>query len=166
MENWKQVKDFDNYYISDLGSVKNKNSGKILMKNKSKKGYIRVYLFKDGKTYTKDLHRLVATHFLPNFYNKNEIDHIDNDKSNNKVYNLRWATRQENCRNRKKAIGMTSKYKGVCFNKQSCKWISGIKINQKRISLGYFDNELDAGKKYNEYIIENKLEKYFILNEF
>lgn len=59
-------------------------------------GYLQVK--HKGKTY--HVHRLIAEAFLPNIDNKPEIDHIDRNKTNNAVSNLRWATSKENKRNR------------------------------------------------------------------
>ena len=59
-------------------------------------GYMRVKL--NGRTY--QYHRILAKHFIPNPDNLQEIDHVDRDKTNNSIENLRWTTRSENCRNR------------------------------------------------------------------
>lgn len=62
-------------------------------------GYLRVFLSKNGKTYTKKVHRLIAEAFIPNPENKPEVDHIDGNKTNNSISNLRWATSRENMNN-------------------------------------------------------------------
>ena len=84
---------------------------------------------------------------LPGFV----VDHIDHDGLNNSRPNLQLATRSQNAYNRRKTSSKcTSKYKGVCFNKREGKWISSIKVEGKRIYLGYFDNQIDAAKAYDK----------------
>lgn len=104
MEIWKDVNGYTGLYqISNLGNVKRNN--KILKPYFNSKGYYRVDLYKDGieKKYT--VHRLVAEHFIPNPDNKPCIDHINTNKTDNRVENLRWVTHKENNNNPK------SKYK-------------------------------------------------------
>jgi hypothetical protein len=60
------------------------------------KGYIRVYLYKDGKRKCYSVHRLVAITFIPNPLNLPMINHIDENKSNNSVDNLEWCTNRYN----------------------------------------------------------------------
>jgi hypothetical protein len=79
------------------------------------------------------------------------VDHIDHNGLNNSRGNLQLATPSQNaCNRRKKNIKCSSKYKGVCFHKWAGKWMSAVKVNGKRIHLGYFDNERDAAKAYDE----------------
>jgi hypothetical protein len=92
----------------------------------------------------------VAEHFIPNPENKVFVDHIDLNKLNNKLSNLRWATYSENSLNvQYKSIG-TSKYKGVSWSKGRKKWISNISINNKQNFIGAFDLELEAALSYNQ----------------
>ena len=64
-----------------------------------KRGYMMVYLRKNKIKHRKYVHRLVAETFIENPMNHPEIDHIDTNRLNNTVSNLRWVTRQENCNN-------------------------------------------------------------------
>lgn len=95
-EIWKDIEGFSNYQISNQGRVKNKNTDLILHQQKRKKGYVKVELWKDGKGYTRDVHRLVGKAFIPNPENKPDINHIDTKKDNNWVTNLEWVTKKEN----------------------------------------------------------------------
>lgn len=63
-------------------------------------GYESVSFRKNGKTYSKYVHRLVAEAFIPNDdpATKNTVDHIDGNKANNEISNLRWLNRAENTR--------------------------------------------------------------------
>ena len=111
----KDIKNFEGYYqISNLRRVKsldrnviaNKNGGiKILkgtlmkltrQKGRDEKGYMVVNLRKEGKNKVSFVHRLVAEAFIPNYDNKNTVNHIDGDKSNNNINNLEWSTYSEN----------------------------------------------------------------------
>lgn len=72
------------------------------------------------------------------------IDHIDHDKTNNKLSNLRLATHSENARNQSRHITNSSGFTGVCFYKERDKWSSRIKVNGVTIHLGLFTNKIDA----------------------
>jgi hypothetical protein len=91
--------DYPNYIIDRDGVVKNKKTNKIISIHLSR-GYKYVMLWKDGKQKLFKLHRLLALHFIPNPENKECIDHINRDKLDNNLFNLRWATYQENCLNK------------------------------------------------------------------
>lgn len=80
-----------------------------------------------------------------------EIDHIDHDKANNRIDNLREASRHENCRNISSAAGGTSRYLGVYRRDDSevPKWRAEIAPLRKRIGLGTFSNEEDAARAYD-----------------
>lgn len=100
MEIWKDIKDFEGkYQISNFGNVKNVQTEKLLKGSINALGYPYVYLRKDGKPKIKTIHRLVAEAFIPNPDNKPEIDHINTDKTDYRIENLRWVTRVENNNN-------------------------------------------------------------------
>ena len=108
-EIWRDIKDYEGYYqVSNRGIVKSlermkRNNGgyqkipeKILKVYDNGKGYLRVQLCKDGKVKNCRINRLVAQAFLPNPNNLPEVNHIDQDKTNNCVENLEWCTTQYN----------------------------------------------------------------------
>jgi hypothetical protein len=79
------------------------------------------------------------------------VDHINNNSLDNRKANLRIATRWQNRYNSRPWAGnVTSKYKGVCWEKETKKWRSLLTHNGKRESLGRFENEIDAAKAYDE----------------
>lgn len=91
--------DFENYQITDDGRVWSVKSKKFLSINKGKNGYCLANLWKNNKLYTKSVHRLVAEAFIPNPENKSCVDHINGDRTDNSVENLRWVTPRENSNN-------------------------------------------------------------------
>ena len=94
----------------------------------------------------------------------NSIDHINGDKSDNSLTNLREATTQENMRNLKKRCGTSSIYKGVTWCKRKKKWKAQIRFEGKNLHLGYFFEEEGAAKHYNEVVY--KFHKEFsVFNE-
>lgn len=112
-EIWRDVPGYEGYYqVSNLGRVKSLDRfvnkcdgttqilrGKVIKPRLSKTGYVSVQLQKNRKVFHTNLSRVVASAFIPNPYNKPEVDHIDTDKTNNNVTNLRWVTRFENQHN-------------------------------------------------------------------
>ena len=86
------------YAVTSCGKVWSYKSKKFLAQRYDDDGYMRVNLRKDGKTYTKQVHRLVAEAYIPNEEGKPQVDHINEVKDQNYVPNLRWATPGENSR--------------------------------------------------------------------
>lgn len=96
-EIWKDIKEYEGLYqVSNLGRVKRVTTGRILKGSKDRGGYLVVNLSKNNSGSMKKIHRLVAQAFIPNPENKAEINHIDEDKTNNMLSNLDWMTRKEN----------------------------------------------------------------------
>lgn len=79
-----------------------------------------------------------------------DIDHIDQDKSNNNPLNLRLATRSQNSANRNKNRTNTSGHKGVCWINTKQKWAAQITCNNKHFNLGYFNTIEEACAQYNK----------------
>lgn len=99
------------------------------------------------KTYL--LHRLAWLYIYGNFP-KDQIDHINDIKDDNRILNLREASNSENMQNLKKAKidNKSSGLLGVSFNKNINKFVAKIKINKKQKHIGYFTNPLDAHEAY------------------
>ncbi len=114
-----------------------------------------------GHLYARNSKRVFLHHFV--FGDKN-LDHINNDGLDNRISNLRKATKSQNMMNRPKFKNCSSKYKGVYFCKRDKHWISQIKINGKQKKIGYFLNEEEAALKYDEFA--KKLFKEFALLNF
>lgn len=100
MEEWKEIKNFENYWVSSEGKIWSEKSNKFLKAQANKKGYLWVYLWQNGKYYWRSIHRLVAEAFIENPENKPTVDHINRNRLDNRVKNLRWADRYEQIKNR------------------------------------------------------------------
>ena len=101
-EEWRDIKDYEGLYkISNRGNIiSNKgNQIKQLKHSFNKFGYQITTLRKNNNPKVFYVHRLVAQAFIPNPDNKPCIDHINTDKTDNRVENLRWCTQKENCNN-------------------------------------------------------------------
>lgn len=97
---WKNIENASNYEVSDKGEVRNKTTNYILKGRPTKRGYLQVSIRYDGEKnfINRYIHRLVAEAFLSENHteDKNSVNHIDGDKTNNSVNNLEWATYAEN----------------------------------------------------------------------
>ena len=146
---WVSIPNYENYKFNlkdnrivkiGYGEIKH-----ILHKND---GYYTIKL--NGKKYR--LHRIIfACHhgYFPEY-----IDHIDGDKLNNNIENLRECTKSQNTYNSKLMCTNTSGYKGVSFIKEIKKYRVNMMINGKQKHLGYFENPIEAAKGYDKAAIE------------
>ncbi len=144
VEIYKKIEGFENYSVSDHGNVRNDKRGTILKGKVNRGGYVSVDLKRNTLSNYKCIHRLVTQAFLPNPDNKPQVDHIDNNKDNNRLLNLRWATNSQNQQNRSIGRNNTSGTKGVRWQKGQNRWRAEITINGKLIYLGSFINKDDA----------------------
>ena len=83
-----------------------------------------------------------------------QVDHINHDGIDNRKSNLRICSSNQNKMNRRPNRNKIAKYKGLCLNKKTGKWIVRISVNGKRLYLGTFKNEATAASKYNEAAIK------------
>lgn len=155
-EIWKSIAGFDGLYeVSNFGRVrsidrvvydfmpyprKRQLKGKVLRTHDNGVGYKFVFLRKDLVTHKFYIHRLVADAFIPNPYNKPQVDHIDTMPSNNYVGNLKWVTQSENNYN-PITNGRMKSHGGV----NSSRYGSHLSEETKRkLSIAH------AGKKHSE----------------
>ena len=157
-----EVCGFENYKIYENGDVENVKTKRILKPQTDTPGYLYVILYKDGKRTNMKIHRLIALHYIQNSENKKCIDHIDRNKQNNNIDNLRWVTCSENQLNT--AIRGKSKYRGVSFHKQTNKWRAHIRIDSKIKHIGLYETEIEAAKAYNNFILTNDLNQFYRAN--
>jgi len=168
-EQFKPVKGYEGIYeVSNLGRVKSlkrtvKNTGSysgfLLVKEKIRKnylhigGYYMVNLSKNGKTRLRPVHLIVwdALGDKPRNGRKLQVDHIDNNKLNNRLDNLQLLTHRENIiKYQSLQKTRTSKYIGVTMKKGRKKWVTHIVINHKKEYLGSFVFEKEAGLAYQK----------------
>jgi hypothetical protein len=121
------------------GNLIRKSTGKIVSCSKtSGQRYLRISI--NNKTYS--LHRVIYLH--QNGYLPKCVDHIDGDRFNNKIENLREVTQQQNCLNRKHKSTSKSPYKNVYLqpptkNKEwSRNWVVSLTVNGSRKYIGSF----------------------------
>jgi len=154
-EFWMPVPGWEGYYaVSDLARVKSlprdvPRSGstmrirhRILRPGIAKSGYPLVVLRGEGKSFSRTVHSLVADAFLFKPNEKCEVDHLNRDRTDARLSNLRWATRSENIANsegRKRA----SRFKGVIPH--GSKWIAQI----GKTRIGIFQSDEDAARAYD-----------------
>ncbi len=150
-EYFRALSVFTNYEISSVGRVRNSKTGRVLKTQLRKDGYIAIQLHKDGKMKCFLMHRLVAIAFIENPLEKPDVDHIDRNKANNSIDNLRWSTTSENLMNSTKRAFTSSIYKGVCFHGQTNRWRAQIGINGIPKTVGTFRTEKEAAESYNAY---------------
>lgn len=115
----------------------------------TKSGYLETKVY--GAPYK--VHRLIwSLHFDSN---PEMIDHIDGNKTNNDIHNLRESTRSENGFNQKLRKDSTSGIKGVTWNKQSRKWLVQCQVNKRKMYFGIYEDlelaELVAVEARNKY---------------
>lgn len=79
-----------------------------------------------------------------------DVDHINGNRDDNTAANLRLATRSQNIANSKISARNTSGVKGVTWSKRERKWMTQIRVEGKRIGLGYYHHIDDAAKAYRE----------------
>ena len=106
-------------------------------------GYHRVCLSRDGERKRFYVSRLVALHYIPNPENKPQVDHINRDKDNNHISNLRWVTGQENIDNKGMMKTNKSGHKNISYHKGIERWVFNYHKKGYKIQK-YFKTKQDA----------------------
>ena len=158
-EEWKDIVGYGGHYrISSQGRVMSLKyiKTRILKACKSKYGYMLVVLCKNNRRKYSRVCRIVAQHFLTDWDESLQVDHVSGLKSDDRFENLRMVTNAQNCRSfSAKRQGCTSKFRGVCWKKNSKKWRARLVFDRKRKHLGYFDDEEEAARAWDAAVIEN-----------
>lgn len=147
-ELWRDIPKFEGkYQVSSLGRVKSfqrSKSGMILKSTLDGVGYPIVSL---GWKNNKKIHKIMEIVFADLITTHDKatvIDHIDGDRSNNLLSNLRRVTQRENVTYGKSSTGLV----GCYWNKRIKQWHSQIRINGKPTHIGYFNSEDEAHQAY------------------
>ena len=166
-EIWKDVPGYEGYYkVSNLGRVRGlnrvvpyKSGASKLLKGRvlnptMRNGYKQVNLARKGRKKAFRISQLVAMVFLghkPDGH-KLVVDHMNGNKLDNRVENLRIVTNRANVSTcfRTDNGTLSSEYVGVHWDINSLKWRSSIYYDGIRINLGSFDNEIDASNAYQK----------------
>ena len=139
-EKWWYINGFPNYMVSNCGRVWSEKTQRFLKpKRANKHGHLMVSLCNGGDVYYRLIHRLVAEAFLDNPYNFPVVRHLDDDPTNNSVYNLAWGTQKENfhdCIENGKANCVRLETPIIAVDVYN-----GVKL--------YFKSQAEAGRKLN-----------------
>jgi hypothetical protein len=147
-EEFKEIIDNEKYLITNKGRVYSKITNKFLKPHLGKSGYLTVTL-QNRKHHL--LHRLLCVHFLDNPENKQFIDHIDRNRTNNNLNNLRWATPSEN--NINKAKGTIHK---------TIEHVNG----KEYVGYRCYWYEKETNKKYNKRFKNLKEAEIFMIDKY
>jgi hypothetical protein len=136
----KQIEGYKKYAVSECGKVFSldfNRTGEVRQLSPyTVRGYNHVSLRKDGKRKIFPVHRLVAQAFLDDWEPDLQVDHIDMNRTNNHVSNLRMVTPSQNAQN--------NNARGICFHKRDKKWYAKLTINYKCYHGPYRDTEAEA----------------------
>jgi hypothetical protein len=146
------------YKISNLGNVWSVKRNKPLKPFPRGKGYLGIFLFRNGDRTVYYIHQLVYMTWIGPLTKdrKYSIDHIDSNKKNNSVKNLRLVTHRENCKLNGYLIWgdkKTSRFTNV--SKKGNKWLASTHLNGKKVFIGMYDDEFSALKNYDEFMRRN-----------
>lgn len=172
IETWKQIKGYEGLYaVSNLGRVRSfdrvvdrgkfglhLHKGKIFSPTNNGTGYLIVGLKgTDRKRKNHYVHRLVADAFLPNDEKKEQVNHLDRNRSNNRVDNLEWVTCSEN-------IIYSIPYRKKHINCKHSQFGLGIRYKNGKYEVGYNHKYLgryweleDAQKALQEYMADEEI---------
>ena len=153
---WKGV-EYPNLTFDRTTNQMIRKNGKPLKLQFDKKGYMRIGLSENGKQKIVLFHRLLYWIYHPLTSFDLQVDHIDRNRANNDLSNLRLATHRENCCNRTKKSNASSKYNNVCWDKEYKNWRTRLCSNRKLKSIGRYNSEREAAIAYNNYLIQNNL---------
>lgn len=140
-EIWRNIDGFENLYqISNLGRVKSLGNGnsnnskeRILKPGNIGNGYLFVHLWKEGKRKKYLVHRLVASAFLENPNNLPQVNHINENKTDNSVKNLEWCSSEYNCNYGSRNERMATIRKKPIYS-----------INKTTNEITYYQSTIDA----------------------
>lgn len=151
-EIWKDVKGYEGLYKAcNLIKVMNVRTGKILKPAKASNGYLTVALCKNGVQKTHTIHRIIAEAFIPNPDNKPCIDHINTDRTDNRIENLRWVTYKEQMENE-----LTKEHCKEAHKTETDNW---FKCGNKNLMYGKTGEKCPTSKPVLQYDLDGNFIK-------
>ena len=186
-EIWKDINGFEGYYqVSNMGRVRSvdrevtysngtihHHKCRILKGGPNYQGYLHLNLQGNGKHQSATIHKLVALHFVDGYKEGLEVNHIDEDKLNNRADNLEWCTGEYNQKHGTARKRRAESYKRGDYPKR-CKALvvykDGVKIGEYNgfrevaDALGFtvdYVSQLANGRKHKHYVIEQKRPRSF-----
>lgn len=175
-EVWKPIEDFENIYeISNFGNIRSLDRlivtkaglpyfkpAQIIKSNIKSAGYVSVLLCKYNKYKTISVHRLVAAHFIPTYNPTLQVNHLDGNKSNNRVENLEWVDAKRNIQHaieNKLRNDLGSNNKNAKLNEQDIFFIRACHEN-KMCTRQELAIKFNVHKNYITLIINKKRWKH------
>ena len=163
MKGFKDIPSYEGRYsVSSKGEVFSYKAKRLLKPQKINNGYYIICLGDKSKRFL--VHRLVAITFISNNNKLGFVDHINGNRIDNRIENLRWCTKSENNRFSKKRPNTLFEYKGVAHGNGRGKFSAKITYNYKSFHIGTFKTAIEAAKAYNEKAKE-LFGKFALLNE-
>lgn len=138
------------FTVNTKGEVFNIKTNHLKKMTVDNTGYKVFGIWENKKWKKKYLHRFIAQTFIENPLNLKTVDHIDGDKTNNSITNLRWCTQRQNTRNREGVSWRKSKYKGLYWHKKNNKWVAQVNKEDGTAWCKYDINEEKAAELYNQ----------------
>lgn len=154
----KDIQEFPNFTIDINGNVFDKEKNKYLKHSKDNYGYVYVNIRHNNNWHKRKIHRLIALSFIPNPFNKLEVNHIDGNKSNFNINNLEWVTKSENAKHA---------WENITKETTKRKIISNFKDHSKIVldtATGIFYNSATEAAKYyniNKNTLKGQLLGYY-----
>lgn len=150
MELWLPIEDYENYSISTIGNIRNNSTNLILKQTLNNCGYRIVTLINNKIKKNKYVHRLIAQTFIINATNYKLVDHIDQNRSNNNIDNLRWVDYSINGKNAKIPKNNTSGIIGVSIEKGKYRAVWSENCKKKTKSFNNLDDAIAHRKLMEE----------------
>lgn len=147
-EIWRPVPNFEIFYMaSNMGRVYSKRYRKLFSATPDTRGYPQVMLSNGKETKCFKVHMIVWDTFgdRPRDGRVLTVDHIDENKRNNRIDNLQLLTNREN---KVKSVGKNGRLPGCWLRWDKKKWIASISVGKKSTHLGCYNSEVEAHKAY------------------